>query len=768
MSEGADDAAARRLAIESALADDDRARGGDLLRAQVRVLAPDDLAGWEHALDRALTLDQCDLAERCAWAVVAIHTAAGRRDEVARRRRVLARWLRWRRTRSSDDVAAVLAEADVEAVPSAAQTGILRLAAEMVATEAPEQARALLVRALAEAEVAGGELSQLALGVVADIAASYEVTDPDEATRWHLRLLCDGSTRVDTRRSLAWVRQRGEAAPRPLLVPPDNPEVAALRRRSAAAVAEGWAPGAVAVRSDLAGTLQRTGGLEEARRLFESLAAEAMSQGRTEVAVAAANRAGILAEELGADVSATWMDLLARAEAELGVDHQMTQILRHNLADTRARQQDMDGACWLWGHNLMSLERTGGASAEPALETRRTLARAYLATGRARSAYLLAARGLAEAEASRLPGDEVVLEMRNTVELVLEALGESEAALSLMELTLAEAERCLGEHHAATLTYRDHLTVMYLRRERVDAAEPLWRRNLEAAASGERRDVQLELSRALADELHRVGRSDVAAQVLDRALKDLPSDQLALDWARAALQGGTVPPKIDQCAEHDVVAALRLWALAVVDGAPDEALQIRARYGLGLVSGTDGERDVVLGLLGRMEQAHATEDPDAAAGALAATRQLLGAAHPAVCDALVAHLAWLAPRDLDRARLLVEEHLDEIDSDGAWGLAPVAAVVRAAAQMEQELGTPEDERRLLERAREACGSESGLVRALVASRWSSWLLRHGRPDAAEAVLREVAVDAAPLVADALAQQARRVARAAARLPRLTG
>lgn len=719
----------------------------------------------EQALRVALAADDVPTARRLAEASVWALTQAGpRHDPVARSRQTLLWWLRWREDgdpRWAVELAELLA--DVEE-PDDRDAAALRILAAMLAERHPLDAAAALERALAWARAAGGELSPLSAAIRSDLAALWEGSDPDAATAAHLDVL--RTLGGDRRRALRWVRQRGLAVPDPVSAGlPDDPDVAALRRRVVAA-GEGYSSQRALLLTDLGQRLQSAGELEQARLLFQQLAEDAAAAGQEEAAVAAANRAGILAEELGGDVREEWGELLARSEAAAGEDHHLTQVLRHNLADTCVRLGEMDEAAWLWGHNLLSLERSAGAGTVPALETRRNLARVHLSTGRVVSAYLLAARALDEADRVLTPGDELLLELRNTLALVLEALGQGPEAQALMEATVAEAEQGLGEDHLGTVSYRDNLAVMYLRRGLRTEAEPLWRRSREAIAEGRAMAPgQPDLARVLADELQRADEPAAAAQVLDESFRAQPSDETAIDWARAALAAGTVDlAALRREAENDALAAMRLSALAQIDGSPDEALRLRHDHGLGLMSRHPLERDAALALVESIR-----DDREHAAEALEQGRQLLGTGHPAVCGAVVAHLAWLAERDVAAAQELVATHLDAVADADAWDLPPVAGVLRAAVQLERELGSESREAELLATAARATADRPSTTALLRRQLEASRAARTGHPREAVAVIDEIMPPPGTgPVPPLLRLESERVLRAAERLPRQGG
>ena len=195
------------------------------------------------------------------------------------------------------------------------------------------------------------------------------------------------------------------------------------------------------------------------------------------------------------------------------------------------------------------LERALGGDHADALNSRNSLATAYLSAGRVAEAIPLFEQTLAVQQRLLGPDDPDTLTSQNNLASAYQDAGQTADAIQLYKLTLEVRERLLGADHPSTLNSRGNLAAAYQDAGRADEAIPL----LEGTLAGRERvlgtdhpDTQTSrknLARAYQD----AGRADEAIPLLKRTSagrkpvlrSDHPATQTApKDVARASRAGG--------------------------------------------------------------------------------------------------------------------------------------------------------------------------------------------------------------------------------------
>ena len=195
------------------------------------------------------------------------------------------------------------------------------------------------------------------------------------------------------------------------------------------------------------------------------------------------------------------------------------------------------------------LERALGGDHPDTLNSRNSLATAYLSAGRVAEAIPLFEQTLAVQQRLLGPDDPDTLTSQNNLASAYQDAGRTADAIRLYELNLEVRERLLGADHPSTLNSRGNLAAAYQDAGRADEAIPL----LEGTLAGRERvlgtdhpDTQTSrknLARAYQD----AGRADEAIPLLERTSagrkpvlrSDHPDTQTApKNVARANRAGG--------------------------------------------------------------------------------------------------------------------------------------------------------------------------------------------------------------------------------------
>lgn len=540
---------------------------------------------------------------------------------------------------------------------------------DLLGDAAPETRRALLGYALAAERAGEWGSAREALAVHVQHAPDPEAPDVVLArTRLHLAgeaapesAATPWPGRDEVRRALAvWIRDEGE----------DDEATLQIR----------W---------ELADSLVGRGRLAEAVEEFDHLAQEHRLAGRLEMSLAACNRMALTLEDLGHadETEETLRQAVATAAAELGPTATMAATLRHNLADTLERRGDLDGAAWLFGHNVVEQtppDRTPVA----AVDARRRLAWTLLLSERVPQAMLVARRALAEAEATLTPGHDATLDARNTLALCLERLGEAEQAQELYEANLVEGESALGRAHAAVLPYRNNLARMYYEAGRKEEALALYRVSAEVVAvelaQGRARDV--EVLRHLGDCLLATGDAAGAADVLYTYVRGLVmgvgveherTHRARTLWARAIR--GTGRDLREAAAAHETETRAGAYeAAALLHVAGDLAGEARVRLRHDLADPLDDDEGEIAALHRRLaeEIAFATsigrlpagEHVDDLLAPIAHSATVLPPGDGGRAMAMIAWAVALHGRSRPQAaRDVMVDELEAIHAAGLWG-----------------------------------------------------------------------------------------------------
>ena len=124
------------------------------------------------------------------------------------------------------------------------------------------------------------------------------------------------------------------------------------------------------------------------------------------------------------------------------------------------------------------LERLLGASHPDTLNSRNTLAAAYLAAGQVGDAIPLFEQTLAVLQRELDPDHPDTLTLQNNLATAYQDAGRAPEAIQLYEQNLALRDQQPGPDHPSTLTSRGNLAAAYLAADRVAAAIPLFEQTL--------------------------------------------------------------------------------------------------------------------------------------------------------------------------------------------------------------------------------------------------------------------------------------------------
>ena len=185
------------------------------------------------------------------------------------------------------------------------------------------------------------------------------------------------------------------------------------------------------------------------------------------------------------------------------------------------------------------LARLLGPDHPDTLNSRNSLAAAYLAAGRVAEAIPLFEQILAVRQRMLGPGDSETLTSQNNLASAYQDAGRTAEAIRLYELNLEIRERLLGPDHPSTLNSRGNLAAAYRDGGRVDEAIPLLEQTLaarEQVLGPEDPDTQAT-RRKLATAYQDTGRAAEAVPLLERTSADRETDT-ALRSPRHADQTG--------------------------------------------------------------------------------------------------------------------------------------------------------------------------------------------------------------------------------------
>jgi len=168
------------------------------------------------------------------------------------------------------------------------------------------------------------------------------------------------------------------------------------------------------------------------------------------------------------------------------------------------------------------LERILGPDHPDTMNTRNSLAAAYLAAGRRSEAVPLFERTLADRERTLGLNHPDTLISRNNLAAAYQDAGRVAEAISLLQLTLAARERLLGSGHPVTLNSRGNLAAAYRAAGRSDEAIPLLeqtlagRKRVLGASHPDTRATRIRLDQA---------RQNVDAPAVPGAVESPPAEQ---------------------------------------------------------------------------------------------------------------------------------------------------------------------------------------------------------------------------------------------------
>jgi RNA polymerase sigma factor (sigma-70 family) len=165
------------------------------------------------------------------------------------------------------------------------------------------------------------------------------------------------------------------------------------------------------------------------------------------------------------------------------------------------------------------LARFLGPDHPDTLNSRNSLAAAYLAAGRVDEAILLFEQILAVRQRLLGPDDSETLISQNNLASAYQDAGRTAEAIRLYELNLEVRERLLGPDHPSTLNSRANLAAVYRDGGRVADAIPLLEQTLadrERVLGPDHPDTQSTLSK-LATAYQDAGRPDEAIPLLERS-----------------------------------------------------------------------------------------------------------------------------------------------------------------------------------------------------------------------------------------------------------
>src|SRR6185312_5253729 len=168
------------------------------------------------------------------------------------------------------------------------------------------------------------------------------------------------------------------------------------------------------------------------------------------------------------------------------------------------------------------LTRVLGPDHPDTLNSRNSLAAAYLAAGRVAEAIPLFEQILAVRQRTLGPGDSETLTSQNNLASAYQDAGRTAEAIRLYELNLEIRERLLGPDHPSTLNSRGNLAAAYRDGGRVDEAIPLLEQTLaarEQVLGPEDPDTQATRKK-LATAYQDTGRAAEAVPLLERTSAD--------------------------------------------------------------------------------------------------------------------------------------------------------------------------------------------------------------------------------------------------------
>ena len=168
------------------------------------------------------------------------------------------------------------------------------------------------------------------------------------------------------------------------------------------------------------------------------------------------------------------------------------------------------------------LERYLGPDHPDTLNSRNSLAAAYLAAGRIAEAIPLFEQTLAVRQAMLGPDDPETLTSQNNLASAYQDAGRTAEAIRLYEMNLEVRERLLGPEHPSTLTSQNNLASAYQDAGRAAEAIPLLERTLadrERVLGPDHPDVQTS-RKNLAKAYQDAGRAAEATPLLERTMAD--------------------------------------------------------------------------------------------------------------------------------------------------------------------------------------------------------------------------------------------------------
>ena len=172
--------------------------------------------------------------------------------------------------------------------------------------------------------------------------------------------------------------------------------------------------------------------------------------------------------------------LLADQERALGPDHPDTLNSRNSLAFAYLAAARTDEAITLHEQTLAARERILGPVDPDTLNSRNNLANAYRKAGRTEEAITLHEQTLAARERTLGPDHPHTLHSRGNLASAYQAAGHTEEAITLHEQTLAAHERILGPDHPDTLASRNNLAIAHQAAGRTEEAITLHEQTLAA------------------------------------------------------------------------------------------------------------------------------------------------------------------------------------------------------------------------------------------------------------------------------------------------
>jgi eukaryotic-like serine/threonine-protein kinase len=171
-------------------------------------------------------------------------------------------------------------------------------------------------------------------------------------------------------------------------------------------------------------------------------------------------------------------EALAIRTASLGEGHRETAVSQSDLASVLRLDGDLQGAEALLLQSLDTNRNTRGDTHPNTSVTRHDLALIAAARGDHREAEALLLRALAIQRPALGPWHPVLAGTLNTFAHVLAAAGRLDEACAAQDEALAIVRRALGPEHQLAGIYALNRAVLHLRRNELEAAEPLAREGL--------------------------------------------------------------------------------------------------------------------------------------------------------------------------------------------------------------------------------------------------------------------------------------------------